>query len=463
MQSPVYILRVLAVDTDKEVELQVGKDHISVSIAESIHSLYPVVNMVLRDPSGMIKEFGYLVYGRKLIIEYGIPTEKAVNRMEYVVIDQKISFIQGANGDITFTLIPSMFAKQRLHTKAFKNKKVSDCVKEIMSQYKEISYDYFQETDLINTTWYQTNTTDMKFLQKVLLKNAYAESALFTPFYAFLTTNGKFNFASYQYMKKFAASSDVEKDRIRVFQQIFAKSETSGAPKIEAVEKAQASKKFIPENFTILSLEKLATSGYDIFKWLHSQTRIIDYGQNDLSPKLGEDIETSLALYGAHETNKIKGIIYDVEDDKNLTGQNIKIRMSHSIEEDIYLKAQIIQEKSDQFFLERYAVRLVLNPLIHAGDMLILAVQAMELDSGVSKANTGMFIVEMAEHIWSKEEGVPPQTKLIIGRHTPDLLNVAAAQEILEKDTAAQKWYSGTFTYNSPTNKYFKVKGTKYA
>jgi len=462
MNSPVYILRLLFKDGAKETELQIPKDQISFSVAESIHSLYPVANIVMKDPSGILKETGMLVYGRVVIIEFGTPEIKAINRSEYVITDSKIAFSSGPGGDITLTLLPSIFAKQRLKTKAYRNKSVSAIAKEILNTYGDIKLDYFEDAEYIDTVWYQTEMTDMKFIESVLLKNAFSKGSAFTPYYAFFTSNGRFSFSSYQNMKKTSATTNTTEDRLRIFRQVYAESSSSGMPVMTDSTEVANNSNYVAEVFKVLSVEKLATSGFDIFKWLKRQVRVIDFGNPQDTPELGEDIEASLSLYNSEAAYKYKGMLYDTNDTVSNTHRDVYIRSNHTPEEDTYLTAQILQQKAQEFFTDRYSLRITLNPFIHAGDSIIFSVQAKEMPTGILKSQFGVFTVEMVEHIWSKEENTPPQSKLIIGRPALDFINLPEFRKPLDDSSFKEKWYNGEFTYDLPTNKYFKVKGTKY-
>lgn len=173
---------------DQEFELD--PTGMSFSMADSIYSLYNYLTFSLNDHTGLLQEYFGTTEGLKLRLEYGTPEQS--NICTYAIRKNElsdISIIGTLAGTVDIEMVNYWRNTQSIRSKAYQN-----TITAIISEL--IRNQGFSDTDLEDTGnndyWYQMMTTDGKFINDVLLPNAF-KSGDNSPFYAYITSDNVFH------------------------------------------------------------------------------------------------------------------------------------------------------------------------------------------------------------------------------------------------------------------------------
>lgn len=167
---------------------------------DSIYQFYPKAKFIISDYEGVCNEYLVFIDGTELEFRLG-RTDDEIKKCKFVVdknaVPQQKTSSNGIGGDFEIELIHDYYAKQYKKSNAYLSN-ISDIVSEIVSEYDFDSID-IDET-LNSGYWYQPFVNDSEFIVNYLLPFAFSNSAQTTPFYAFIDSNNKFNFKSFNSM-----------------------------------------------------------------------------------------------------------------------------------------------------------------------------------------------------------------------------------------------------------------------
>ena len=161
------------------------------SVFDGLRQYYPQAQLALNDATGLIQEALLTAEGMKVEITYG--TTDLAHKCEYVITKDSLNkpLTKGMfNGEIAIILIHHDFADQIVKSAAYEDR-ISEIVKELVQNA-------FGSYDISGTgnqdIWYQPLMNDKRFIEEILLPNAYANDSSSSPFYGFGTVDDKFNF-----------------------------------------------------------------------------------------------------------------------------------------------------------------------------------------------------------------------------------------------------------------------------
>ena len=111
-------------DTVHVVGLKIGDQNISLlgkaslSIMDSLFSVYNTAKLVIKDDTGIFKEQNVFYTGANLTLDLGIPAKDRVNSCEYTITDVKAEFTTSSASTTTYYLTNKMYGAQRCKSKA---------------------------------------------------------------------------------------------------------------------------------------------------------------------------------------------------------------------------------------------------------------------------------------------------------------------------------------------------------
>ena len=360
-----------------KTEISLDPVEYSLSIHESIHTLYPTATITMRDHTGLFQET--LAFSSGLEIEIGFGDTKTINTNKYSInydhLD-KPEFPGYISGDVDLFLIQSSKFKQTIKSVAYKNR-ISLIVKKIMDTYDFTSLD-INDTGNENI-WYQSLITDDEFIQTRLLPYAYSNNSGKTPFYSFITNDNVYHFRNYKSMFDTGVECVIE---YRII-----KGDTGN------------------EN-TTNELKRWKTDLKSLYKNFNRQIISIDKQTGDLI----EDENDSIIDYPLE--NNLKLPIVNIGND--YTGY-IDEDFSYSETGDIEsIQGKRIYEQRNSGFIDKFLLLQHFNPKLHAGLSIKLNIYSMNNDK-LSTTYAGVYLIEDCEQIWDGEAR-RAYTKLIVSR-----------------------------------------------
>ena len=177
--------------------IDLAPQEFSFSMADSIYSLYNYGLFEINDITGLLQEYFGTTEGAEL--ELGFGTKEILNTSKYIIKRDELSNIEipgFLSGLVNIKIVNAWYSKQQIKSKAYQS-----TIATIISQLAQNQG--FSSIDIEDTGnydyWYQMMMTDAKFIQEILLPNAYSSSAE-TPFYAYTTSDNVFHLKSLKSM-----------------------------------------------------------------------------------------------------------------------------------------------------------------------------------------------------------------------------------------------------------------------
>jgi hypothetical protein len=364
-------------------EFGIDPKQFSLSINDSIYSLYNTASLTVQEPTGDSLERLLYVKGSPVTIDYGIK-DRTVNKASYVVTRSTVPDSTGTpgivSGDIEVALKGAWYAEQQLRSRAYEDS-IGAIINSITGNTSA-----FNGTDVLSTdgvdTWYQPLVNDAAFVQHILLPNAFSYDSASTPFYAYTTHDGVFRFRHASAMYQ---SSLVDELNYPVYIR-----QQDSTPQ------------------TILSL-KYIREREDVERPLRNRW-VFRTDTDNGSVVQADDLITDHLQPGI---NKLPFIA-----DLGLKTGYIDLgREELTVDERNAELGRIAHAQRAGMFIDRLVVLLPLNPKLHSGQRVkITTYTSKEKDrSTESPTFTDDYIIENSEHIWNGEQG-RGFTKLIVGR-----------------------------------------------
>ena len=362
--------------------------NISFSLHDSINSLYSWVTCTLQDTSGIIQDSFFTTEGLVVKIEFG--TDDQINSCSYVIRDDELPTPKTRgllNGDVEINLVHEWYDKQEIKSTAYK-KRISEIVEQLAGGY---SFDSIDKNDTGNQDiWYQPLMTDARFINNILLPNAYSYNADKSPFYAYITCDNVFHFR-------------------RLNSMFTAKSLTTISYSIAE----ESTKEYDPS--TIAQITRWR-EGSTIHKDLRHR-KIFKIDRED-----GKLIEEEDFIYSYPELEKEKNI--PIIGDKELITSYLNIQYLESeVGRKENLLGQTYSTTKKGMFLEKFMLLLPLNLKLISGnpiDLKIFTINAEGDNVRLTKTFSGKYIIVESQHTWNGFES-KGYSKLIIGRKLIDL------------------------------------------
>jgi len=350
----------------------------SFSQIDSIYNLYNMCSpFSMSDLSGIIQEYFIITEGTEINLSFGAKygDVSTVNQCPYVVT--KINLDEpGPYGTLTGTMNCIMtnlfYQKQAVGNKGYFGK-ISDIVKTILSNYQSsissVDIDLTGNEDY----WYRTQMTDAKFINDMLLPNAYSSGTNNSPYFCFITSDGVFHFRTLHSMLK---ANPVTTFEYRV-------------PAIMNDRENQS------QLYQIKGFRRWQEGSDETKKFRHRN--IYSINRTDGSLNLSKD---NITDYPASEQGNLSII-----NDEGLTTDFLDLGYDESIlgRKD-NLKGQIINSTRDAALLDRFLITTPYHPEVLAGNVVKVNFFMQNLDTNsyvVSPNFSGNYLVEKSEHVWS--------------------------------------------------------------
>lgn len=180
-------------------ELDFNPKSFSFSIRDSIYKLYNEANLKILDSSGIMQEIGMFTEGLEVEIDYGFKDDTLL-KSKFVIVDDDLEAPTSQTyigGTVNLSLLNSYYNYQNILSKAYPNKSISDVIRILVNKYNKFSKTNIDETGNI-LNWYQPLMTDVEFIDKILLPNAYSKLYRDYPFFCYIDSNNEFNFKNYK-------------------------------------------------------------------------------------------------------------------------------------------------------------------------------------------------------------------------------------------------------------------------
>jgi hypothetical protein len=368
------------IDIEKK-ELDIWAENIKFSVRDSIHQLYPKAIIEFLDAFGLIQERSFIVDGTSINMSYSFNKEKIVCPYN-VISDENVDALTSSYiaGNVKINLLHNFNWIEKINSKVYKNKKISEIITEIFSTY-QFNKKTIIETDNKNN-WYQPLVRECEFINNILLPNAFSPKCNDTPYFCFINSNNELNFTTYNEM-------------------------ISHSNTIDLVISPQDRK--VSPNLNILSLNRYIT-GNDI-------TNPIYYMKDfEISSSDGQIIENNYKLIDYPRTFPIitrneppKQI--PVKNNGELYKSYLMLPSAITAGQRDNNKGRSLYRQSNGFFLDRMHIILPLNLKLIAGKTVTLNLVTSNKEK--SSRFNGNYIIENSEHIWNGHEGI---TIIDIGR-----------------------------------------------
>lgn len=374
--------------TVESVDLDIDARNFSLSIHDSIYSIYNTASLYIKDMTGLFKESLLSCEGNDYEIYFASLLHDQIKlKAKYTVeSDETLSqLIQGSlSNELQINFVSGFYNTQEVLNKAHVGK-LSDITKKITSPY------YNEKLDIdsvdCNTTWYQIDCDQKTFLEETVLENAYSKSNKEFPFFMFGTCDGYFNFKNIKSLTDKGAVTTLVYD----------------LPNQDTFNESY-----------ITELKPFKTGSYKTKHLRNRQiiTRDIETGEyNDQFKTIKDNM-----IFGSKVP--IVGKIATVTDYEYF---NLEQK---TIGEKEALKGRILQKGRREFFIDRFLITTLFNPTLMSGKVVDLALY-VPTGSGskeIALYQSGNYLIEDCTHTWdSKTQSAT--TTIIIGRKSCTIPN----------------------------------------
>jgi len=365
--------------------LEISPNETYFSMHDSIHNFFSNSTIILNDSFGLMREYMMSIEGTLYDLSYGIENLKNnLLKNSYVTISDETKEVMSngvLNGKISLNLLHSFYDKQEIQNAAYK-KTISNIIDSLIESH------FFKEKDIESTqgvtTWYQLGMNQKDFIEKVLIPNAYSDSADKTPFFAFIDNNNVFNFKSYKTMFNSSPVATLNFNPI--------KKEGSSINSIYDIKpfRTGSLKTKSKRNRTLISRSLQNGSFTKEKDLMSSYPGTKENGA--LLPILGNEKVVTDFIYQSYQ----------------YTDQGRK---------ESFLGRKIFGQK-DSFFLEKFIITLPFNPLLNSGKtvMLNLAILNENRIPEYSLYNSGKYLIEDCIHSWVGGDIKRGSTQIIVSR-----------------------------------------------
>jgi hypothetical protein len=352
------------------IDLKLEPTSFSFSMYDSIHNIFPELDIRIDDVSGLFQEYLMSTEGFLYSINYGIDNKFISNK--FVVIHDDLTELINKtyfSGKLNIKCLHEYYNYQEIKSASYKNT-ISSIINQLSGSYNFTSKSISNTG--CNTFFTQPLLTDADFMDNILLPNAYSQNSNKSPFFLFIDNNNAFNLKTYDDM--------VSKSSVATLNYINEKTEQ-------------------PQQDTILDIKRIK-SGSTIHKHLRYRD-ILKQSQTD-----GSII--SVSDYNYQYPSNMVGKYMPIVQNNKKTGYEFYFNDYGNDElglKECYLGRQINSMK-DTFFIERLIITTPLNPVLTSGNMV-----SIKIPSPLSADNTtnsiswgGQWLIESCEHIWNGVE-----------------------------------------------------------
>jgi hypothetical protein len=358
--------------------------YFSFSMRDNIYNLYNTGTLLLKDKTGLLQEYFETTEGAIVKIEYGnsdyLNTCTFVNKFDQINETDNPGFM---TGEVFFHLIHEWYNEQQIRSSAYSNR-ISRIIRDLTNFYN------FKNKDINDTgnerTWYQPMITDAKFIEEILLPNAFSRNADQTPFFAYITNDNVFHFRNFKSMLEENVLTTVN---FKINLEKVARGEESLQDTTQSVQRVHQSS----DSDFKLRRRNIFRIDRDTGEMDESEDELVNhYPQNNLKTSILHDRENTTDYF-------LVGFTQEETGDKE--SQLGRIFYSHR----------------DALFLDKFIFFQPFNPKLKAGGAIQLNIYSTIDEKGnkLSKHFSGRYVIIDCEHIWDAESQ-KGYTKLIVGK-----------------------------------------------
>lgn len=356
--------------------LEMQPSEFSFSIKDSIHDFFPKGRFVLNDTSGLFHEYQLLIEGIPIEISYGMGDD--LTSCRYIVERNETPNIQTPgimSGNIKTILIHEYFNNQEKISTSY-----SGTISGIITKVLNYSYSNTQiEETQNNGRWYRPLLTEEKFIQGILMPNAYSLNSEKTPLFSFTNTNNVFNFLSFKNMYNQNVKGDFTYNT-QTIDTFSSNTILDIKPFSRGLDNTYDSRNI---DFEYMSME----DGSII---VENDSFLNHPIQEKDSFFIGDSSLTTNVIFGGdYYTDKFQK--------ENRIGQKINFFRNY-------------------LFFNKLVITLPLNVLLHAGDTINITSYSYDSSGKItSQFYSDKYFIEQSEHVW---DGINQRgyTQLVVGR-----------------------------------------------
>jgi len=340
----------------KSLDLSSGA--INFSIHDSIHNFFSNSNIVIQDNTGLYHESLLNIPGNEFEIFFADPDNRLQSKFIVFESQSNEPKTQGTlNGDIELSCIHKYYSQQKETNFAYKNQ-ASKIVENIINDCK-FSYKDIKSTNS-SIVLYRMSQTQKDFINDVVIPNSFSDNCDFTPFYAFIDTENRFNFKNWNEMVSTSPIENLYYSNVKISE--------LDKNKIFTIKSFSKNLQIYSKNIN----RKLFYRNYSTGEFFTESSNIFNYPKNRkgyLIPVVKLDTESY----------SNESIFYNDFVRKETT------------------KARIINSNKNTMSLEYFEITLPFNSKICSGKTIQLEVSTVDEKS---LYNSGIFLVEDCIHTW---------------------------------------------------------------
>lgn len=371
---------------------ELDRGNLSVSIADSIYNLSPVVKVSLTDSYGLYLGSRIGNYGtpwKLKLTAYGIPIEYPL-KAESFEITSSSETGKGLGGSYSATLLHE-FMFQSSEVKAYKNKSASSLISSLFSDFtfNGSEYDYSSSSNLDMDFIYNPGYTPVEFIDKILLPlSSPTTDNINNPYYIFIDAQNRLKYISLNTMLQRGAVNTLE------------------ISNLESFSSDDGKKKYSPKNNSLVAVSAPFSQMYSrIFNMIDTVTCRVENGEYST-------VDSSL--------KKIAGSKMPFYDRKKSLVRYMSDKDFQTTDEMMRLQAGINYRNRASYMLDKIVVTTLLNLDLCAGTMVNLNSYFSNLGETTAKAYTGKYLIESSVHKWDSgyNTGV---SQLVLATPTPSV------------------------------------------
>jgi len=368
----------LKANIDRITDFNFPPGWLSFSLIDSIHSFYPRASVQVKDKSGDLYETLATVPGIKWMgVEYGRKGGDSVGDPSLNFVVNQENFVRNEenphtySGIIDFQMLHEWSSQQETATGTYKGA-LSKVVSDMVSFYS------FSRTNIETTsntgTWYQGNKTKARFIQEVAIPIAYSSTSSETPYFAFIDLKNQFHFRSFGNMLQERPS-----------QELYVSPSTNQI------------------GMRVISISSWGESYTSYLK--HDNTKVVALDSSGSVNNI--DIATSNSIPVTRGVNLVAN--------KTDTSVTSYPQFLWGTTQGPNERGKALFQTRDTLFQDRHLVVIPFEPTIFSGHTIKMTAVHRTGGGTTSTRVSGVYLVEMSEHLWDGET-VTPVTKLLLCR-----------------------------------------------
>jgi len=388
-----YVVNLYLNEKKNEVET----DNVSFSIVDSIYNLYSYCLLEINDMTGLFQES--LVFSPGSVFKVELGTKDVLNSCSYVIQKDNLDEIldPGYLSGKVVVYGEHEWKNQQTAVSLGHKDRISKIIDKLSQKYN------FSKTEINGTGnedyWYQLYQTDAKFIEEMLLPNAFSRDAKNTPYYCFTTSNNEFHFRSFYNMSIKEEAAEIEYIA------------NTGVSENEG-EKSQYNQTTLLKRWTLDPKYYWPERSRHLFKIKREDGTL--YANDDSITTYPEKSNLDYPILDSDEIEYTSARFFQFDETETGRKENLDGRKIFDF------RKGLLQEK--------FMVVVPFNPKLHSGKIINLRIYTKN-DNADSKRFSGQYLIENCEHVWDGDK-VQAYSKIIVGRK---YIQIPSSYSIKEK------------------------------